>query len=505
MAAVVEGQPDAPEILLTDDVVSGPAPLDASVLVSASDVDGSSVGEMAITADYGDGTPPEPVTVLIGTEDGVAALAMHRYLEPGTYTVEVTIEDPDGLTDAATSTVTVEPGPPQLRVDDVHVSEEGALAQLPVRLTEPAATPVDVSFTSLEGTASRADFDVTNGVLRFDPGVTEVVVPVAVADDRTAEADEAFDVQFTVTDGDAVAVDPTAVVTILDDEAPVPPVDRPPTLTAAFDVYDYEVPMAAGQSSVELPLADAVTASDETGPLPVTCNRALDPGVFTVGTTTVRCSATDATGRSRSKTFRVVLSATDEEFGDFDPGFPTIRIGDVSAIEEAGTVTVPITLDPPSPQMQFVQVDVGSSNDVVRTRVVRTLLPGETADAFTLTLRDDSVAELDVLPLFGNGFGVNVVPGSLTITDGDADTRAPQLSAPAERFLALLPASVLRPVALDVGSVSAFDEADGPLPVTCTPPPGSLFANGTTKVTCSATDSAGRTGRVRLPVVVRLI
>ncbi|MFF2406003.1 HYR domain-containing protein [Streptomyces sp. NPDC058092] len=41
---------------------------------------------------------------------------------------------------------------------------------------------------------------------------------------------------------------------------------------------------------------------------------------------------------------------------------------------------------------------------------------------------------------------------------------------------------------------TAQDATDGTLPVTCTPPSGSLFPVGSTTVTCSATDSAGNTG-----------
>ncbi|MFD4798961.1 VWA domain-containing protein [Streptomyces anulatus] len=43
-------------------------------------------------------------------------------------------------------------------------------------------------------------------------------------------------------------------------------------------------------------------------------------------------------------------------------------------------------------------------------------------------------------------------------------------------------------------TATATDPQDGALPVTCTPPSGSLFPVGTTTVTCSSTDSAGNTG-----------
>ncbi len=41
---------------------------------------------------------------------------------------------------------------------------------------------------------------------------------------------------------------------------------------------------------------------------------------------------------------------------------------------------------------------------------------------------------------------------------------------------------------------SALDNVDGPLPPTCVPPSGSVFALGATTTTCTATDAAGNTG-----------
>jgi hypothetical protein len=43
--------------------------------------------------------------------------------------------------------------------------------------------------------------------------------------------------------------------------------------------------------------------------------------------------------------------------------------------------------------------------------------------------------------------------------------------------------------------MSAIDNVDGPVPISCNPPIGSHFAVGDTKVSCSASDSAGNTTR----------
>src|SRR5207244_8644441 len=49
---------------------------------------------------------------------------------------------------------------------------------------------------------------------------------------------------------------------------------------------------------------------------------------------------------------------------------------------------------------------------------------------------------------------------------------------------------------------TAHDAAGEPLPVTCSPVPGSPFGLGTSTVTCRATDSAGSTSTVSFSVSV---
>lgn len=51
-------------------------------------------------------------------------------------------------------------------------------------------------------------------------------------------------------------------------------------------------------------------------------------------------------------------------------------------------------------------------------------------------------------------------------------------------------------------SVTATDDQDGTLPVTCTPPSGSTFAIGTTTVSCTATDRGGNVTHLEFPVTV---
>jgi hypothetical protein len=51
--------------------------------------------------------------------------------------------------------------------------------------------------------------------------------------------------------------------------------------------------------------------------------------------------------------------------------------------------------------------------------------------------------------------------------------------------------------------VTAKDAVDGSRPVVCTPPAGSFFKLGRTRVTCSAKDSSANTRRVRFSITVK--
>jgi hypothetical protein len=52
-------------------------------------------------------------------------------------------------------------------------------------------------------------------------------------------------------------------------------------------------------------------------------------------------------------------------------------------------------------------------------------------------------------------------------------------------------------------TVTAIDNIDGPVPVTCTPASGTLFAITTTTVNCSATDAAGNVAHASFTVTVQ--
>jgi hypothetical protein len=52
-------------------------------------------------------------------------------------------------------------------------------------------------------------------------------------------------------------------------------------------------------------------------------------------------------------------------------------------------------------------------------------------------------------------------------------------------------------------TVTAHDDVDGPVPVTCSPRSGAVFHLGRTPVNCSATDTSGNTSKATFTITVR--
>ncbi|MDA8019050.1 MAG: autotransporter domain-containing protein [Thermoanaerobaculia bacterium] len=112
--------------------------------------------------------------------------------------------------------------PPDVGVLDTQVIEgdEGtSIADFRVRLSEPVTFPVGVLFETFDGTATAADEDYTprSGQVIFEPGDSEVLVPVPVAGDTRIEGDERFGLRLTAADG-ANIVRSEAVCLIRDDD-----------------------------------------------------------------------------------------------------------------------------------------------------------------------------------------------------------------------------------------------------------------------------------------------
>ena len=93
----------------------------------------------------------------------------------------------------------------------------------------------------------------------------------------------------------------------------------------------------------------------------------------------------------------------------------------------------------------------------------------------------------------------NITPGvAITIV---ADRTPPVIAAHAD---VAADATSANGAVVTYTNPTAVDAIDGPVPVACTPPSGSLFPIGTTTVTCTASDTHGNTSVSSFAVVIRL-
>jgi hypothetical protein len=254
-------------------------------------------------------------------------------------------------------------------------------------------------------------------------------------------------------------VEATGTVTVQD--------TTPPTVTVPANV----------STSTDDPAGKAVTYGDATandivdGSLTPTCSPPSG-STFPVGTTTVTCSATDSHGNTGSASFTVTVSLNDT--------FPPVVTvpGDFSVETESTTGTA-VTFsasandDHDGPLTPTCSPSSGSTFPVGTTKV-------------TCTATDSSG---------------NTGSASFNVTVVLVDHTAPVVTVPSG-----VSVNTTNPAGTRVTfSASAHDNLDGPLTPSCSPSSGSTFPVGTTKVTCTATDSHGNTGSASFNVTVNLV
>ena len=381
-------------------------------------------------------------------------------------------------------------------------------------------------FISIYGTNLTGDVEtivVFDGVHSVEPnfvspGLLIVWVPMAVV---VEEGPHSLVVR--AVDAAGVRTYGPAAFTV---SAPVIDPDAPPIL-ALPEVVNGEATSAAGGV-----VTFDVSAQDASGPVPVTCTPASG-SVFPLGGSFTTCSATNAGGTTNGS-FYVFVS---------DTGPPVLTLPDpiitdnpvvtfTATAVDAISGSVPVTCSPASgatfPQgttrVRCTAVD-GYANYATGTFTV-TVSGGPPA----LILPDDVIEEatgpggavvtyvasavegepVTCSPASGSTFplGATVVTCSASNAAGTTtgtftvtviDTTPPEITTPS--IVEVEATSSAGAIATFV--VTAYDLVDGSVPVTCTPPSGSLFALGSTDVFCSAMDSRGNGDVVTFPVLVQ--
>jgi hypothetical protein len=303
---------------------------------------------------------------------------------------------------------------------------------------------------------------------------------------------------------------------------------------------------ATGPDGAPVDFDELVSASDTVDPaVAVECDPASG-STFGLGTTSVACQATDASGNSSTGSFDVIVQDTTAPAVSVPAPFTeeaTTAAGATVTYSATASDLVDGVLTP------SCSVPSGSTFPIGVTTVVcsATDVAGNSeSEQFTVTVVDTTAPELTLPPdvleeadqLGGKvvtfaATATDVVDGTVTVACGwtsgslfpvgttevtctasDArentaqgsflvtitDTTAPVVTVPDD--LTLEAAGADGAVAEFADDVSASDVVDGDLAVSCDPASGSTFGLGTTTVTCTATDAAGNAGSESFDVTV---
>lgn len=273
------------------------------------------------------------------------------------------------------------------------------------------------------------------------PGVTVVCVPASGSTFPIGVTT----VTCTATDASAHTATCSFTVTVVDSQAP--------QIVCPANVTVVENPPSSGTATVNY---TTPTASDNCPGATVACVPASG-SAFPVGTTTVTCTATDASANSSQCGFTVT-------------------------VQPACTIACPANIS--------TTTDPGLCGAAVK------FAPSTTGNCGTVTCT----------PAAGSFFPVGTTTVSCTTTVGPscsftvtvADAQAPALSCPAS-VTANADTGVC--IAVVNYAVGVSDNCPGAT-VTCVPASGSAFAVGTTTVTCTATDAANNTSSCSFGVMV---
>ncbi len=282
-------------------------------------------------------------------------------------------------------------------------------------------------------------------------------------------------VTWTATDGNGNQATATQLVTVVDTTPPSLPVYVDRTVQAT--------------STAGTPVTWNETATDIVdGSVAVNCTPASG-AAFAIGTTPVSCSVADTAGNTADASFNVTVEDTTSPVIDpvnpptgFDPNQPYPFEADF----DGNTVFVswPINVTDADPGLviactaggeALAQTSLTFDGDRVTATFVHYFPVGRT----TVTC----VATDSVNPPTEITFNVDVVDV--------APPGAPSL--PPDDFSAVEAISAAGAV-VSWAPLYANDAVDGSIEASCTPPSGSTFSLGTTTVSCSATDQAGKQG-----------
>lgn len=477
------------QVTITVTDTTPPAITTTDATAEATGPDGAIVTYSASATDLVDGTvpvvctPDSKSTFPLGRTT-VSCTATDAHGNPAKATATVTVQDTTGpVLSLADQTIeatgpdgapaTFSPTAHDVVSGDVAVAcEQNSGATFPIGTTtvkcaakDGAGNTSDGSFTVTVGdhtapelTLKDAEAEATGpqgAVVNYDAGAVDIVDGLRAVDCSPASGGMFPIAVTTVSCSSSDTRGNTAkgalMVTVHD--------NTPPAVTVTDQQAEATGPDGAA-------VTYSATATDIVdGNVAVSCDRETG-STFPVGTTTVKCTATDAHANVGRASFTVTVS---------DTTAPALNL----------------------PSNQTIEATSGAGAKVTFTATATDLVDGPTAvtcgpasgDTFPLGTTTVSCATADKAG--------NPSSGSFMVTV--QDTTAPKVTVPSG-----LTAEATGPGGAAVTySATAADIVDGSRSVTCAPASGATFALGDTVVSCSSSDRAGNTGSAQFTVTVQ--
>lgn len=319
--------------------------------------------------------------------------------------------------------------------------ERSGTISVPVHLSAPATTPISVSYTFADGSATRPmDFAGAEGALTFAPGETDQVIQLMINDDGVDEtANETFDIVLASPTGGAALGRARHTVTISANILPrvsfalvtsMKPESMQETFVATLDVA------SAAPVSVDYALAGTASSADY----------ALTAGTINFPAGTQSQSFTldpiDDALDEDNETLRVTLVSSvnaaiassaatrTHTLEDNDP-LPIVSfMGSTRTVgEDTTSVTLTVNLNTASGRQVTVPFAMGGATATADTdfsydsTAALVFPPGTTSRTITITIVDDGMDENDetITTVLGTPQNATLGASSFTVTITDDD------------------------------------------------------------------------------------